>query len=42
MKDECTFSTLTVVKNNLRSCLGEPHLNVCLGLWLSYRRAFEH
>ena len=24
-----TFSTLTFVKNNLRSCLGEPHLNVC-------------
>ena len=35
VEDERTFSTLTFVKNNLRSCLGEPHLNVCLRLLCS-------
>ena len=52
VEDERTFSTLTFVKNNLCSCLGEPHLNVCLRLFCSrddytlasfpYRRAFVH
>ena len=35
VEDERTFSTLTFVKNKLRSRLDEDYLNVCLRLFAS-------